>query len=377
MIRSINKKKIIALIVLVLLIVLLVHMLAGQSGDSRSFAESDGKKAHAEEIVNAMTLEEKVYQMLIVSPEQITGVETVVAAGETTRQALQTYPVGGLIYTKKNILDKNQIRDVIQASQTYSKTGLLIAIDEEGTNAGLKTMYSYKNKGKRKAAANAAQIAEYIRGMGFNLDLAPTADVWSNSRNTVVSDHAYSDDFKQAAGLVSAAVRGFHDKGVICTLKHFPGAGDLTEELATGYTYLDKTEKEIRGNEMKPFQAGIDAGADIVMTGHMTVNAIDKGQPASLSEKVVTKTLREEMGFKGLTMTDSLSDEVLTERFSAGEAAVLAVKAGNDIILKPDSVEDAVNAIINAVSTGSISEAQINESVTRIIETKLNAGIIR
>ena len=377
MLRGINKKKIIALIVLVLLIVLLVHMFAGQSGDSRSFAESGGKKAHAEEIVNAMTLEEKVYQMLIVSPEQITGVETVVAAGETTRQALQTYPVGGLIYTKKNILDKNQIRDVIQASQTYSKTGLLIAIDEEGTNAGLKTMYSYKNKGKRKAAANAAQIAEYIRGMGFNLDLAPTADVWSNSRNTVVSDHAYSDDFKQAAGLVSAAVRGFHDKGVICTLKHFPGAGDLTEELATGYTYLDKTEKEIRGNEMKPFQAGIDAGADIVMTGHMTVNAIDKGQPASLSEKVVTKTLREEMGFKGLTMTDSLSDEVLTERFSAGEAAVLAVKAGNDIILKPDSVEDAVNAIINAVSTGSISEAQINESVTRIIETKLNAGIIR
>ena len=376
MLRGLNRKKAIALILLIILTGLLVHIITGQNGDSRSFAESGGNRARAEEIVNAMSLEEKVYQMLIVSPEQITGVETVVAAGETTRQALQTYPVGGLIYAEKNILDKNQIRNVIKSSQSYAKTGMFIAIEEEGTNAGLKLMYSYRNKGKRKAANNASQIAGYIREMGFNLDLAPAADVWSNSRNTVVSDHAYSDDFKQAAGLISAAVRGFHNKGVICTLKHFPGAGDLTEDLATGCTYLDKTDKEITAGELKPFQAGIDAGADIVMTGHMIINAIDKGQPASLSSKVVTNTLKEEMGFRGLAMTDSLSDEAITERYSSGEAAVLAVKAGNDILLKPDSVEDAVNAIIYEVSIGSISEAQINDSAARIIETKLNAGII-
>lgn len=377
MLRGINIKKAMALILLILLVGLLVHIITGQTGDNRSFAESGGNRAHAEEIVNSMSLEDKVYQMLIVSPEQITGVETVVAAGETTRQALQTYPVGGLIYSEKNILDKNQIRDVIRSSQSYAKTGMFTAIEEEGANAGLKLMYTYRNKGKRKAASNASQIAGYIKDMGFNLDMAPSADVWSNSRNTVVSDHAYSDDFRQAAGLISAAVRGFHSRGVICTLKHFPGAGDLTEDLATGYTYLDKTEQEITGNELKPFQAGIDAGADIVMTGHMTVNAIDKGQPASLSPKVVTNILREEMGFRGLTMTDSLSDEIITGRYSPGEAAVLAVKAGNDIILRPASVEDAVNAIIYEVSTGSITESQINESVTRIIETKLNAGIIR
>ena len=376
MLRGLNRKKAIALILLIILTGLLVHIITAQNGDSRSFAESGGNRARAEEIVNAMSLEEKVYQMLIVSPEQITGVETVVAAGETTRQALQTYPVGGLIYAEKNILDKNQIRNVIKSSQSYAKTGMFIAIEEEGTNAGLKLMYSYRNKGKRKAANNASQIAGYIREMGFNLDLAPAADVWSNSRNTVVSDHAYSDDFKQAAGLISAAVRGFHNKGVICTLKHFPGAGDLTEDLATGCTYLDKTDKEITAGELKPFQAGIDAGADIVMTGHMIINAIDKGQPASLSSKVVTNTLKEEMGFRGLAMTDSLSDEAITERYSSGEAAVLAVKAGNDILLKPDSVEDAVNAIIYEVSIGSISEAQINDSAARIIETKLNAGII-
>ncbi len=312
MLRRFGLKKIAAMIMIILLLILLMYVMHLQETDTGAFGYSSYSgdcSARAQELVNSMSLEEKVYQMFIVSPEQITGVGTVTAAGEATRQALEKYPVGGLLYSEKNIIDRNQIRDVISSSQSYSKTALFTVIDEDGSLTGLKSMYSYRNKGRRTARRNAAGIAENISGMGFNMDLAPCADVWSNSRNTVVGSSAYSDDYRQAAKLIAAAVEGFHKKGVICTLKHFPGAGDLTEELTTGKTFLTAEAAELEDGELRPFRAGIEAGADVIMTGHMVVRAIDRKKPASLSAKVVGGCLREQLGYGGLIMTASLSDE--------------------------------------------------------------------
>lgn len=375
MIKRVDIKKLLAFILIVSLIILLIFML-NTNGENIALHNRDAYKKSAVELVSRMSLEEKIYQMCMVTPEQITGVDTVVAAGETTKEALQEHPVGGLLYSRKNIVNRDQIRQVIILSQSNSKTALFIAIEEEGDMSGLKPMYSYRKKGRKKAETNASHIAEYIRAMGFNMDLAPVADVWSDKRNTTVSKHAYSNDFRSDAELVAAAVKGFGRKGVLCTLKHFPGAGDLTEDLSTGKTYITKTYKEMKEGELKPFISGINAGADVVMTGHMTVEEIDNKAPACFSEKVVSGLLREKMGYEGLIITDSLSDEVISDSYTAGEAAVLAVKAGNDIILEPYSVTEAVSAITEAVNTGSITESQINDSVERIIAAKLRAGII-
>lgn len=383
-------KKRIALAVLVGLVVFLICWILFYPWEQERInvqSEESGKtQSYAEKLMKTMSLKEKIYQMFIVSPEQITGVKRVTAAGSATREAVNKYPVGGIIYSKPNMLSKEQIAEVISNTQSYSQTKLFIAVDEEGGKVNrlmdsvgttfIDSMYSYRNKGEKTAKTNAQTIARDIRSLGFNLDFAPVADVWSNPDNTVISDRAYSDDFQTAAKLVCSAVEGFKEEGVLCTLKHFPGHGDTSEDSHTGMAYVNKTLKELREEEFLPFGAGIDEGADFVMVGHLMANEIDHEYPASLSEKVIGGIIRDELGFEGIVITDSLQMSAITDNYTNAETAVLAVKAGNDILLEPEDLEGAVTAIEHAVSEGEISEECIDEHVERILATKITAGII-
>lgn len=213
--------------------------------------------------------------------------------------------------------------------------------------------------------------------LGFNADLAPVADVWSNPDNTVIGDRAYSDDFAQAAELIPEAVRGFHSGGVATTLKHFPGHGDALADSHDGAVYVSKPLEQLRREELLPFRAGIASGSDMVMIGHLILTEIDAAQPAPFSYRIVTELLREELGFQGVVITDGLQMKALTDSYTSGEIARRAVSAGVDILLCPSNPQAAVSALEEAVALGEISEERINQSVRRILAMKVNRGVLK
>lgn len=359
-----------------------------QTADSQETTEvtEEEKPSLVDETLAGMTLHEKVCQMMFVTPEELTGEDGVTVAGDATRQALENYPVGGIVYFAKNLESQDQVKEMIDNSQKYSSIGLFVATDEEGgvVNRLMDTvgttyigsMYYYKDDGDETAYENAYTIANDMSALGFNLDFAPVADVWSNPDNTVIGERAYSDDYAQAAELVGNAVKGFNDGGVMCTLKHFPGHGDTAEDSHYSSAYVHRTKEEIMADEMQPFRSGIEAGAEFVMVGHLIVPDIDE-VPATLSYKIATGILREELKFEGVAITDSFEMESIADNYSVDDAVVMSVKAGMDMILQPKDMASAVNSIEQAVADGELSEDRIDESVRRILTLKESRGLLK
>lgn len=347
--------------------------------------EPEPDPTKAELLLENMTLVEKVYQMFMVFPSAITGVSPVTAAGEATEKGLETYPVGGLIYDRSNLVSQEQVRAMLSDTQSYSKIPLLLTCDEEGGRVNrlmgtigttwVGPMLNYREEGPSRAAENAKTIAEDLLACGFNMDLAPVADVWSNPSNTVIGDRAYSTDFEEAAQLVAAAVEGFHAGGAACTLKHFPGHGDTSADSHYGSVYVYKTLDELRSAEFLPFASGIGAGADAVMMGHLIVQDIDT-EPAPFSYKIVTELLRQELDFNGVIITDSLQMQAMTDHYGSGEIAVKAIKAGVDLLLCPADLETSATALLDAVECGELTEAEIDAHVLRILTLKERRGIL-
>jgi len=336
------------------------------------------------EIIGSMTLHEKICQMLIVSPDDMTGVTGTTVAGELTRSALEKYPVGGFIYFPQNISGGAQITSFNSALQEFSTIPMFIAVDEEGgrvTRLGklgvhsIKAMLRYENDGEETAFENALLLSQVLKEHGFNTNFAPVADVWSNSANTVIGDRAFSTDFELASRLVAAAVRGYRESGVACSLKHYPGHGNTREDSHHSTAYINKSLDELRGEEFKPFIAGIAAGADMVMTGHLIVPELDE-LPATLSRVLLTDILRNELGFNGVIITDSMAMSAVSHHFSADYVAVTAVQAGVDIILMPVDIDETIAALMDAVECGGISERRIDGSVRRILMLKISMGLI-
>ena len=359
-----------------------------QTADSQETTEvtEEEKPSLVDETLAGMTLHEKVCQMMFVTPEELTGEDGVTVAGDATRQALENYPVGGIVYFAKNLESQDQVKEMIDNSQKYSSIGLFVATDEEGgvVNRLMDTvgttyigsMYYYKDDGDETAYENAYTIANDMSALGFNLDFAPVADVWSTPDNTVIGERAYSDDYAQAAELVGNAVKGFNDGGVMCTLKHFPGHGDTAEDSHYSSAYVHRTKEEIMADEMQPFRSGIEAGAEFVMVGHLIVPDIDE-VPATLSYKIATGILRDELKFEGVAITDSFEMESIADNYSVDDAVVMSVKAGMDMILQPKDMASAVNSIEQAVADGELSEDRIDESVRRILTLKESRGLLK
>lgn len=342
-------------------------------------------------LLDSMSLEEKVYQLFIVAPEQLSGSsKTVTQSSAAISSALQSYPVGGVIFFGGNIQTPDQTTKLIADLQRFSSLGLFIAVDEEGgtvarlgRNSKMGTtafppMGEIGASGDTERARNVGlTIGKDLKRFGFNLDFAPVADVNSNPNNPVIKERAFSNDPHVAADMVAACVSGFKESGVLCTLKHFPGHGDTLTDSHYGSASSGKTLEELIACEFLPFEAGIAAGADIVMIGHIALpNVTGNDLPATLSYEITTGILREMLGFEGLIVTDSMSMAAITSRFSSGEAAVKAIQAGADIILKPDDLADAAKGVLTAVKNGEISEERLNQSVYRILYAKLAQGII-
>jgi len=334
-------------------------------------------------IISKMSLHEKICQMFIVTPESLTGFDVVTASGDTTKNCLKQYPVGGLIYFAANLESMEQAKEMLSGAKEIQKNlgmiPMFYAIDEEGGDVArcadalgttsFDPMYLYKEMGTDTAYSNAKTIAGDISSVGFNLDFAPVADTWSNPANTVIGQRAYSDDFAETAELVAAAVRGFSDGGVYCSVKHFPGHGDTAEDSHYGTAVSAKTLAELEQNEYLAFKKGIKAGADMVMMGHITMTSVDQ-LPASVSKTMITDELRGKLGYDGVVITDSLAMGAVTEMYESGELAVKIVDAGADMLLMPQDMKSAVEALEKAVEDGTITEERINESIRRILILK-------
>ena len=219
--------------------------------------------------------------------------------------------------------------------------------------------------------AAAAQIGAYLAEYGFTMDLAPVADMNTNPQNVVIGDRAFGSDPDAVAPMVEAYLQGLHSRGVRGVLKHFPGHGDTEADSHYGTVTVQKTWEELRGAELIPFIRNLDA-SDAVMVAHINLpNVTDDGLPASLSRELIHDKLRRELGYEGLILTDSLSMGAVAKRYTAGQAAVLAFEAGNDVVLMPGNYVEAFESLLSAVESGQIPEERLDESVLRILRMKL------
>ncbi|MBQ9111183.1 MAG: hypothetical protein IJY06_07445 [Oscillospiraceae bacterium] len=344
-----------------------------------------------QELLSSMTLEEKVWQMFIITPEQLTGVGCATRAGQTTAEAVAQMPVGGVIYFSQNLETPEQTAEMLTKIQQFAKDtsgiGLFLAVDEEGglvarcaDKLGTTALSDMAVYGARNDAAEAYEIGQTlgsdIGALGFNLDFAPVADVDLCDGNEL-GGRIFSDDPQVVANMVSGVVRGMQDTGVSATLKHFPGLGaEDGNSHEDSHVIIDRTLEELRSAEFVPFQAGIDAGAEFVMVGHQIMTCTGDELPSDLSHTAVTDYLRGELGFEGIAVTDSHLMNTISEVYTSGEAAVLAIEAGMDIVLMPVDVQEAVDAVCAAVQEGRLTEERINESLLRILAEKEEMGLV-
>ena len=364
------------------------------STDSSETEDVNGGAADSdiEEMLGDMTLEEKVCQLFMVTPEALTGVGTVTQAGTATQEAVNAYPVGGVIYFSQNLQDPDQTRTMLENTQRYAmeRTGIpiFLSVDEEGGQVarvgsnpafGVEKIGNMSDVGSRGDTQEAYEIGStigtYLSDLGFNMDAAPDTDVLTNPENQVVKYRSFGSDPELVARMAAAELKGLNDQGIIGMYKHFPGHGGTTADSHEGYAYVDDTLEELKSGAFIPFQDGIDNGIQVIMVSHISCpNVTGDNTPATLSEMMITDILRGEMGFDGMVITDALNMGAITAQYSSSEAAVAALNAGADMLLMPEDFQSAYKGVLSAVESGTVSEERIDESVRRILEVKVSLG---
>ncbi len=356
--------------------------------DSVSAAEISAEDQRIKEFIDGMTLDEKICQLFIVKPDDLTGVENVTAARDATREALEKYPVGGIIYFANNIVDPDQLTTLLKNTQEFGKEinslPLFLCVDEEN---GSRTRVASNDKFDEPLfpemwdmalSENAAdtvrkagtETGKYLKKYGFNVDFAPVADVATSSENAI-GKRSFGSDPNETAKLSAEFASGLSDSGIISCFKHYPGLGDTEQDTHLGLASTRKTEKELEESDLVPFENAVQSGAKFIMAGHISCPLVTGDDtPSSLSDVMITQILREKMGYDGIVITDSLQMNSVTDNYSCADAVKLAVNAGADILLMPTDLEEAVNALKDAVKNGEIKEERIDDSLRRILKIK-------
>lgn len=341
----------------------------------------------AEKKLAEMSLEEKIWQLFFVTPEELTDGGTVTRAGEDTKNSIAARPVGGVVYFSANLEDQQQVTQMLSNIQSYSEIPLFLAVDEEGgavqrigTNDALGgqavgSMQSLGEAGDPSAVYSAgAALADNLSRLGFNLDFAPVADVSSGS-DSVIGSRSFGSDAELCASFVGILTQSFRDRQIVSCLKHFPGYGSASSDSHTGSARLDKTLDELERCDLIPFRAALDT--PFIMVCHLSCPAVTGDDtPADLSYAIVTDLLRNKMGYRNVIITDSHEMASITDLYGSGEAAVRAFEAGCDMILMPVDLQAAYDALLKSVQDGSIPESRVDESVRRILTVKAQYGLL-
>lgn len=356
--------------------------------------DSSSGPSSEESAIQKMSIREKVGQMFFVRPEAL---DTTIHWNEyaelpdykleqvnkTMLAVNKNYPIGGMILYAHNIVDETQLKKFIEEIRELNGSPLL-AIDEEGGRVAriannenfdvpkYESMAAIAESDDPEEAYKAAfTIGSYVKKYGFDIDYAPVADVNTNPDNIVIGPRAFSDDPETAAKFVVSYLNGLESAGVIGTLKHFPGHGDVSTDTHYGYASTDKTWDEMLKCEMIPFKAGIKAGAQMIMTAHIAApNVSGDDLPATLSSVILQDKLRGELGFDGVIVTDAMDMGAITKQFSNAEAAIKSIQAGVDVVLCSREFTQVFDAVVKAVEKGEIKESRIDESVKRILKLK-------
>lgn len=356
---------------------------------------SDEDAAYASlEYLKLMSNEEKVGQLFTVNLEQLDDTKGDYyehkKITKTMKENLQKYPVGGVILFSRNIWNRKQTKKLIRKLQKNAALPMFISVDEEGgdvarigNNPKMKTdtFPTMEEIGRTEDADYvyymASTIARQIGELGFNVDFAPVADVKTSEMNSEIGTRSFGGDPKKVAEFVSAYVKGLESENICSTLKHFPGQGSSSGDTHQGSVDIDSSISKLRKIDFVLFVSGIEAGADFVMVSHISVSRVtETSEPASVSKLIMTTILREELDYSGLIVTDAFDMACITDKYSAAEAAVKSFHAGADIILMPQDLPEAYDAILSKVESGKISEKRLNDTVQRILKLKFQKGIM-
>jgi beta-N-acetylhexosaminidase len=332
-------------------------------------------------------LAERVGQMLLFGWQGADRAQSL-SLNEHAGALIDDAAVGGVILMGRNVDNPEQLKaligDLQARNRDHDRAPLFIAVDQEGGRVNRLMPPHFTTQpssaeigatGDPQAARDAAvAIAAELRPVGINWNFAPVLDVNNNPLNPVIGDRSFGDDPGLVAAMGVAAVRGYQDEcGLLACGKHFPGHGDTTVDSHLGLPVVAHQRARLDNIELVPFRATIAAGLAAIMTAHIMFTKIDPAVPATLSHKVLTGLLRHDMGFDGLIITDCLEMKGITGHWDSAEAAVRAVEAGADILLccHTWTTQAAIHAALcDAVATGRISTARIDESLDRIARAK-------
>ncbi len=314
-------------------------------------------------LLQDMTIEEMAAGMFIVTPEALTGVQTVVQAGDASKAAITDNPVGGIVYSSKNFKSAEQFTQMLSKMTEFSKYPLFLAVSAEcgGEAFSLPDTKKASELTATDSVAEAyASIGETLASYGVNLNLAPVSEIVSDDGDASLQGRTFGSDAAAAAPLVNAAMQAMQEQGVSAALQKFPGTG--TEA---------KTTEELKNSEFLIYEAAIKGGVDCITVSNVKSTGVTGDDtPDSLSEAVITGLLRESLGFDGVVITDALDDAAVTQSYTAAEAAVAAIAAGADVLYRPEDYTEAYEGVIQAISDGTITEERIYESIYRIYRVK-------
>ncbi|PYZ92808.1 beta-N-acetylhexosaminidase [Salipaludibacillus keqinensis] len=373
---------------------------SGQGSPPNSFEvlkETGDRYQIIDRAMESLTIEEKVGQMMMPDFRNFNG-QNVTEMLPEIEQLVEEYHLGGVILFAENVVGTEQTSHLVSDYQEAAeKFGLLLTIDQEG---GIVTrlqtgthMPGNMALGATRSQELATQVGDVIgaelSALGINTNLAPVVDVNNNFDNPVIGVRSFGEDPELVADMGVSYIEGLQQNGVAATAKHFPGHGDTAVDSHLGLPEVPHDKERLLEVELYPFQQAMDHGIDAIMTAHVTFPQIDGSKaisqkdgteisiPATLSRKVLTDLMRDEMGYDGVVMTDAMNMNAITDHFGSVDAAIRAINAGADIILMPVGLEQVVSGVLDAVETGEIAQEEIDQSVKRILTLKVERGIFK
>ncbi len=351
-----------------------------------------------ENIVGSMSLNEKVGQLFIVDIASLEPSRKSVNKKRLSgklKKNMGLYPIGGVVLYSNDIKKPEQLKRLINNMQSQSEINLFVCVDEEGGTVsriaankkmGVKELPSMQEIGatmdSKQANEVGLKLGAQLKKFGINVDFAPVADVLASeepesSAVAELNSRAFGHDSAMVADMVSEEVKGLIEGGVMATLKHFPGQGAATSDTHISAANVTKSIEELRQQDFIPFKKGIKAGAQFVMLSHESLSSLTgDSTPVCMSSLVVTDILQEELGFKGIVITDAMNMVPIVSKYTSSEAAVNCIKAGVDMVLMPEDLMQAYDGVINSVRNGILTEDSIDESVRKIIKCKVQQEIL-
>lgn len=351
---------------------------ADNSNNSQSTETIEVKPDPIKEQISKMTIDEKVGQMIIVGLDGY-------SIDDNAKKMIENYHVGGFILFSKNVKDSAQVVSLtnsLKQTNSINKIPLFISVDEEGGKV-TRVPSSFKKLPTNKVIATKNNpelsykigelLGDEVKSLGYNLDFAPVLDINSNPNNPVIGDRSFGSTPEIVTKLGVQTMKGIQSKNVIPAVKHFPGHGDTSVDSHKGLPTVNNDLNRLNSFELIPFQEAIKESADIVMVAHILLPKIDSKYPASMSKTIITDTLRGQLNYDGVVITDDMTMGAISKGYKIEDAVVTSINAGSDIALVcfgNDTQIAAINSLKKAVETGTIKPETIDKSVYRILKLK-------